>query len=301
VINEPPAGDLYRKPWIMVPWPNPTNGDATNLQPLYDRVNAAVRSVDDDVLLFVPGVTWGDLGAGFTAAPGGAAYANRTVISYHYYQPPQVGRAQMQVETHAYTARRLGTGAMMTETEALWAASYKDNDIADACDASLQGWADWAWKSFVRPHPNGEANSTSQYYLFGAPKTGHGEDWGPTPDSPPAYYTTDLARTYAPRVAGAHQRMSFDKNTSSFTLLYEVGAAALAAHVPTEIFLWPGRYPTGAEVSASVSAGMGAVSVEYDGGATTRWVRVLPGDGLKVGAQVTVRIAAKPSAKRQSR
>jgi len=74
VVNEPFAGDFYHNPLIMVPWPSPTNADRVNLQPVYDKVNAAVRAVDEDVLLFVAGVTWGDLGSGFTSAPGGDEY-----------------------------------------------------------------------------------------------------------------------------------------------------------------------------------------------------------------------------------
>ena len=38
--------------------------DRINLQPAYDRVNTAVREVDDEVLIFFAGVTWGDTGAG---------------------------------------------------------------------------------------------------------------------------------------------------------------------------------------------------------------------------------------------
>ena len=55
----------------MVPWPNPLNADAKNLQPLYDRVNAAVRKVilptaagvsnegrSSELLVPVPAVSW---------------------------------------------------------------------------------------------------------------------------------------------------------------------------------------------------------------------------------------------------
>ena len=37
----------------MVPWPSPTNADRWNLQPLYARVNRAVRAVNEDVLAAV--------------------------------------------------------------------------------------------------------------------------------------------------------------------------------------------------------------------------------------------------------
>jgi endoglycosylceramidase len=144
LINEPFAGDFYRDPLIMVPYPSPTNADRVNLQPTYDKVNTAVRKVDENVLLFIAGVTWGDLGSGFSAAPGGAAYANRTVMTYHYYQPPNFGALE-QVGSHVREARRLGTAALMTETEAIWAPGKydKNGNITDACDTHVQGWVDW--------------------------------------------------------------------------------------------------------------------------------------------------------------
>merc|ERR1712012_1318648 len=82
ILNEPFAGDFYEDPLIMVPYPNPDNADTKNLQPFYDLVNSAIRKVDDDVLLFFAGTVWDDLGAGFTAPPGGAAYSNRSVLAY---------------------------------------------------------------------------------------------------------------------------------------------------------------------------------------------------------------------------
>eukprot|EP00937_MAST-01D_sp_MAST-1D-sp2_P005638 g5638.t1 len=256
LVNEPFAGDFYHRPLLMVPWPSPTNADRVNLQPVYDRVNAAVRAEDDDVLVFAAGVTWGDLGSGFSAAPGGPAFANRTVLSYHFYDPPQFG-ADAQVASHTLAARRLGTAAMMTETEAIWAPgkyTHGGGNITDACDARLQGWADWAWKSFVRAGPGDGTTKESQYYTWGAPKTGHGVDWNGA-DDPPAYYMTDLARTYAPRVAGSLAKMRFNATSSDFELQYVVGARALSAGLATEIFLWPARYPGGATVVASASAG----------------------------------------------
>lgn len=62
LINEPYAGDFYLDPLIMVPYPNPRNADALNLQPVYDKIAASIRQVDEDVLIFFAGVTWDDLG-----------------------------------------------------------------------------------------------------------------------------------------------------------------------------------------------------------------------------------------------
>jgi len=280
IFNEPFAGDFYHHPTIMLPWPSPTNADRVNLQPTYDRVNAAVRAVDEETLLFIAGVTWGDLGSGFTAAPGGSSYSNRTVMTYHYYKPPQFTAAE-QVNSHTREAQRLQTAALMSETEAIWS-PY--GNITEACDDALQGWVDWGWKSFVREGP-GDASSVSQYYAWGAPKTGHGEDWDG--HNPPAYYTTDLARTYAPRVVGSHKRMRFNATTAAFELQYQVGS--VDPELASEIFVLPERYPGGAVVMAVASSGN--VTVEYD--ESDQWVRVRAAGGLQVGATVTVHVTRK--------
>jgi endoglycosylceramidase len=79
LLNEPFMGDFYRDPLIAVPHPNPRNADAKRLQPAYDRLNAKIRSHDDDTLVFFAGVTWDDAGPGFSAPPGGEEYADRSV------------------------------------------------------------------------------------------------------------------------------------------------------------------------------------------------------------------------------
>lgn len=134
------VGDLYLDPLIMVPRPNPHNADRLKLQPAYDRINAAVRAVDQDVLIFFAGVTWDDLGSGFTAAPGGAEYANRSVLAFHYYDPPQRSVTE-QFSKQRAAAERIGTGAFMTETS-VW---YSYGGVADGADRSLTGWSGYEW------------------------------------------------------------------------------------------------------------------------------------------------------------
>ena len=43
LINEPWAGDIYGNPGLLLP----TIADRQNFQPMYDRVNHAIRSVDE--------------------------------------------------------------------------------------------------------------------------------------------------------------------------------------------------------------------------------------------------------------
>lgn len=86
-MNEPFAGNLYSHPWIMVPL-SPFSADLENMQAAYDSIANAVREVDEDILIFFAGVTWDDLGVNFDHAPGGEKYKDKSVIAYHYYDPP---------------------------------------------------------------------------------------------------------------------------------------------------------------------------------------------------------------------
>ena len=144
LMNEPFAGDVFEHPEIAIPWPNPANADQSRLQPAYDRINRALRKIDDEVLLFFAGVTWDDAGPGFSAPPGGEEYADRSVLAYHYYEPPQENTV-LDVAVQVAGARRLKTGIFLTET-----CSGDDGgvNLYDAADQRLQSWAcEWAIRS----------------------------------------------------------------------------------------------------------------------------------------------------------
>jgi len=74
LINEPWAGDIYSKLALLLPG----MAGKTNLAPLYDHLNTAIRTVDDHTLIFYEPVTWsvflgsGEGGTGFSSVPGGA-------------------------------------------------------------------------------------------------------------------------------------------------------------------------------------------------------------------------------------
>jgi endoglycosylceramidase len=86
LINEPYAGDIFKHPALLVP----SVADKVRLQPAYDSLASAIRSVDTEGLIFFAAVTWDDVvQAGFDHAPGGESEAFRSVFAYHYYEPPQ--------------------------------------------------------------------------------------------------------------------------------------------------------------------------------------------------------------------
>jgi endoglycosylceramidase len=53
--------------------------------------------------------------AGFESVPGGDAYRNRSVYSYHYYNPPNVGNMGAYLDLRVKDAARWGCGSMVTE------------------------------------------------------------------------------------------------------------------------------------------------------------------------------------------
>lgn len=270
LINEPFAGDFYHDPLLLAPWPNPRNADATRLQPAYDRVMAALRGIDDEVLVFFEGVAWGDAGPGFTAPPGGAAGAARSVLAYHYYEPPQ-GGAALQVRAQVAGARRLRTGAFLTET------NRGGVELYEAADAALQSWAHWEYKSFCR-EDNRTAASPSQNGVWGACKTG----FGPSPGQPDAY------RTYAPAVAGNATSVRFDATTKAFRLSYAIDPGCA---LPTEIRVSPARnYPGGVDVAVDPPS---AARAAYDPAADPFVVRVAPLPAARRGDAVTVTVTAR--------
>lgn len=235
LINEPFAGDLYADPLIMIPYPNPSSGDRTRLEPAYAKLNAAIRSVDEERLIFFAGTTWDDLGAGFQAAPGGPEFANRSVLAYHYYEPPQEN-TKFQIKEQVAAARRLGTASFLTETGG---GTKGGESIYQAADEKLQSWSYWEYKSFCR-ESNSTKNGLSQNGLWGACKTGYG----------PNVY---IYRTYAKAVSGNIQSMVFNTTDKTFTLKFETNSACTMC--TTEIALSPKQnYPNGLKVEIQPSS-----------------------------------------------
>lgn len=226
LLNEPFAGDIYAHPLLLVPWPNPYNADRKRLQPVYDRINAEIRQYDTERLLFFAGVTWDDAGPGFDHPPGGPAYANRSVLSYHYYQPPQFN-TKLQIQAQVAGARRLKTGIFMTET----CGGQMPEDLFRVADTHLQSWAYWEYKSFCKRN----LTSRSQLSTWGACKTGTG---------PSGIH----AHTFAPAVAGRVLSLLFNRTTKAFRLVY-----ISVPHIPTEIST-AYNYPNGYHLNVTPSS-----------------------------------------------
>lgn len=284
LFNEPWAGDVYSNPLLFIPG----LADKEVLQGCYDKLVTSIRQVDQDRLILFAGVTWADFGAGFTAAPGGAAEADRSVFAYHYYEPPQFANSEVfDFGVHLNDARRMQTGYMLTEFGSPGYNSAFDDD-ASAADGSLLSWIMWEWKDYCRETPETLA-SKSQWAEWGACKTGYGGVSWSTDGKPDPNVLKKLARSYPMAVAGQTTSFSFNATTGAFALTYSISTKSL---IPTEIFVseeW--HYPSGLDIT--VSPAEWAVA-KHDVGSNRVYVAAAP---LAVeGGAVTVTINPKAAA-----
>lgn len=243
LINEPYAGDIFNTPKLLIP----SVADRERLQPAYDFLAKAIRSVDRQTLLFFAAVTWDDIvPIGFDHAPGGESEAAGSVFTYHYYEPPQ-GDELTYFRVREKDARRLQVGWMLTEFERPQNNNDTVNDpfvhTADMLDVHLQSWTMWEYKTFCKESET-SATSDSQSADFGSCKTGYGEhliwDNNGNFNYDPA---RKLARTYARKVAGELLSLSFDADSGSFAMTYVLNKTI---SYPTEVFAHMSlNYPLG--------------------------------------------------------
>ncbi|CAK0895425.1 unnamed protein product, partial [Prorocentrum cordatum] len=228
LMNEPFAGDPFTHPLLL----EPGRADRERLQPAYDAVVRHIRAVDDATLVFFAGVTWDNVHpAGFTAAPGGAQdRANRSVLSYHYYVPPQGRDFEAYLRTRRQDATRLGTGLMMTES-----CCEQLHDLAvPALGAAGHSWIHWEWKDWCREDLDDASRaSSSQGAAWGACKTGFGA--GPWSEVP-----------YLPAVAGTLGGTAWNASTGVFTATFRPDPSLAGG---TEALVSPVSFPAGYDVA----------------------------------------------------
>ncbi|CAF1172342.1 unnamed protein product [Adineta steineri] len=229
IINEPWAGNYFANPTLFLPG----IAGEKNLQPLYEKVAKAIRSVDNDTLIFYEPVTWGVrlngkyFGTGFTHVPGGDDYRNRSVLSYHYYciilsvkpvpdnstipvfdrllcddvEGPALFRS---VQTDL---AQLGGSAFLTEFGGCDGSPTCDEQLdwgLDAADQFLQSWAYW------------------------------GDMFGHTSA------IKRISRIYARAISGKPLAMQYIASQRLFYLSYYINPAI---EEPTEIYIPPLQFP----------------------------------------------------------
>ncbi|XP_057303553.1 endoglycoceramidase-like isoform X2 [Hydractinia symbiolongicarpus] len=228
LINEPFCGDIYKNPLLLVPGV----ADKLNLQPAYDVLQKAIREVDELHSIFFEGVTWDFFAVGFTKVLGGAEYQNRSVLSYHYYEPPDFSKT-LSFAARMEDLKRLKCGGFLTESLTV------GNDFTDMykifalCDKYKQSWHGWEYygdtTQNLKPNSNLSHNKFTKNIVL-----------------------ANLSRTYPQAVAGNTESYSFNQESKSFELVY---TTTLSCHSRRTIIYFNKKlhYPNGYRISYSPS------------------------------------------------
>ena len=244
LINEPWAGDIYADPLLLLPG----NAGSQNLQRIYESLAAAIRKVDEQTLIFYEPVTWGMLlngsyvGSGFRHVPGGQAYRDRSVFSFHYY----CWLMSSEVHKPYPSARRyacddvLGPDVFKTVK----------SDIAKIGGSSFL-------TEFGLCAPDGQTNSTAtiecDFVMSEADRNFQSWTYWDSvffDKSGNVIWDTvrGFSRAYAQAISGTPKLMTFNTTTADFHLWYHLD---VAIDSPTEIVAPPVHYANGVLVSLS--------------------------------------------------
>ena len=173
----------------------PGFADELTLQPAYDTLQEAVRTVDQEHAIFFEGVTWDYFAAGFSEVPGGETYQNRSVLSYQYYEPPDFSK-KFDFEVRMQDLKRLRCAGFLMEL-ATTGSTSKDLmnmlKLFDMADKHKQSWMGWQYK-------HSEDSKLDEIFIH------------------------NTSRTYPQVVAGYTKKFSFEVTTKGFQLIYEVSS-----------------------------------------------------------------------------
>lgn len=216
LMNEPWVGDHMADPTLLVPG----QADHRTMEPLWNKGTDYIRTVDNTTLIFFEGSTY-DILSGFNNVPGGDG--SKTVHSYHYYKPPQLGNIEYTLKNRKTDSDRLRTAGMMTEFQ-FWDSgpdSIKEIfETARQADRYMQSWQGWAYNNVW---------------------SGSGADAVARPAIVRAY-----SRTYVEATAGTTQSMYFQDSTTKYWVSWKADKSIQA---PTLIRFAPKiNYPDGIRV-----------------------------------------------------
>lgn len=208
----------------------PGVADERNLAPAYETVQKAIRKYDQLHNIFFEGVTWDFFAAGFKQVPGGAEYQNRSVLSYHYYEPPDFNK-KFQFEVRAEDLRRLKCAGFATELLVVSDTAKGLNDmyeLFDICDEHMQSWTGWDYKPF---YSHLACSQDDVNCVDTASKLNH-------------IYVQNTSRTYPQVVAGYTNGFRFDKDSKKFSMSFTVSPHCKSTQTVI-YFNEPLHYPKG--------------------------------------------------------
>lgn len=216
LLNEPWVGDIWVDPTLLVPGV----ADHKVLEDLWNRATKQIRNIDNDTLIWFEGATL-DVLSGFNNVPLGDG--SKSVHSFHYYSPPQLGSISTTLNNRREDNERLRTAGVLTELT-FWMGDDKQmQSLADAMaatDAYMISWIGWAYENLY--------NGT----------TGH-----PYPELAKHY-----SRAYPAAIAGTPISFGFSAGSTTFKLQF---IADPNINAPTEIILPPSTFHNGYRVEVS--------------------------------------------------
>ena len=224
-MNEPWAGNAVSDLLLMIPGV----ADKVNLQKTWEAAADGIRQKDTSHAIFFEGVTWDWFNVGFTDIPGGKQWTNKSVLSYHFYKPPDFD-AQTQMRARQDDMKRLRCGGFLTEL-------FPDTTLFNDCDQYLQSWLMWEYKPFIG---NKTGSDSYMWFANGTMNVQH---------------AALLSRSYAQVVAGTTTAMKFNTTSKVFVLVYEVSPAV--HHNTSKVYFNEAlHYPSGftATVTSSPSS-----------------------------------------------
>jgi len=229
LINEPWCGDYLQHPKSIFP----KYADENYLFPMYQSLNNAIRSIDNDHIIFYEAAVSDITPAGFTEGPGGPSYNNRQAYSYHVYCAPTDSDGDptkpvfcndtLDITFHVKQddLRHQGVAGFMTEFGALKGTTTgieSLNYLMDLADKKIQSWAYWQYKYYA-DITTASSDGAESFYVNGVLDTGK---------------VKALSRTYAPIIAGNPTKHEFNPETEEFILDFIIDTTI--SPCTTEIF-----------------------------------------------------------------
>jgi endoglycosylceramidase len=252
LLNEPWVGDSYSDPTLLTPGV----ADHVNLEPLWNKVATQIRTVDSNNLIFFEGTTY-DILSGFNNVPLGDG--SRTVQSFHYYNPPQLGTIEDTIKNRIQDNIRLHTASILTEHTMWMGDSTQMSNIQSAVDTAdqyMMSWMGWAYENL----------------------------YNTTTDQPYPEIAGFYSRAYPAAVAGNPTSFFFNSTDSSFNLAYTISKNVTA---PTEIVLPLSTYPNGYVVSTKPADSLSQYTKD------NMTLSLFTADNVTDGQAVSVRITKK--------
>lgn len=287
LLNEPFAGDVWHHPSLLLPG----RADRQNLYPLYMAAADGVRAHDNTTLIFYEKAIVNALGPlGFPTVPGGAAYRDRSVYSWHNYcgtvdrsgNPRSFavceGEQEVQWLQEMHDIDASACGSFLTEFGAVAgnnSKSLRDLEwVVDSADRALQSWAYWQYKSY---HDITTASNERESFYW-------------ADGSLQADKVDVLSRVYAQAIEGVPTAMHYSRAARTFRLDYTARRVPTTdGSLATEIYVGPWTHRQHRQLRVDVVPS-GAASWELSSDNLTLHVKLAP--SVPDGTPISISISA---------